>query len=582
MSIQAAHKVRMNLDALSYAHRVWESFNTPVSLSCHLLAVYGEYEQLVRKVVDASHYVRPSDFFADYQSVKLLSKYPYLDTKIDTEQAARDAFRLAEDQCRRTNVRWRMRENGVLFEPHVERVISLAQRKISLILSDVPTFENLDFGFGPGAAFGVRGETSVFNKVTADLECTYVFADKLAEFLGEFPGWIPEGTASVRLVPGSQLAFVPKDAKTDRPICIEPLLNGLYQKGVGSHIRDRLQRFGIKLRDQGVNQKLASVAHLNGLATVDFSSASDTISYRIVMDLLPFDWFEFLDVARCPNYLDGTWKTFQKFSSMGNAYTFELETLIFYALACACCEELGVSFRTGENLSVYGDDVILPRSAFDLFSEVTVACGFSLNDAKSFTDGVFFESCGHDYFQGTFVRPFLLKKRINTLLPAFYAANTLKRMAERLPSEDVFSCTPGSPAGTRSSIHGRLMDVHDWVVRRIPARFRVLGPEGYGDGHLLATLDEAVTHRQSRVSRHPCWDGWWYMSYKEEALLITLDSYPSAYALYFTMRQNSNSLFGDAITLRNGDGYTVRGRTKVSRKRSFCHSEWLGSSRRVT
>lgn len=579
MSIQVARRLRMKLDALSYAQRVWEAMDTATSLSCYILARNGEMSQLVRKSVRALDYLDPFDFYRDYQSVKLLSKYPFLETGIDTEEVARLKFKESEDACLRTNVRWRMRENnGWLFNPRVERVITLAQRKISSILGDVPSLEQVDFGFGPGAAYGVRKETSVFNKVSAPLECTYVFADKAPEFLSEFPGWIPPGTATINLVQGNQLAFVPKDAKTDRPICIEPLLNGMYQKGFGSYIRDRLRKFGINLRDQGVNQKLASTAHIDGLATVDFSSASDTISYRIVLDLLPWDWFEALDVARSPCYEDGKeWKTFQKFSSMGNAYTFELETLIFYALACACCEEQGVNFETGRNLSVYGDDVIIPRSVYDLFSEVGVACGFAINHEKSFHEGPFYESCGHDYFNGTFVRPFLLKKRINTLLPAFYAANTLKRLASRLEKARIESMGCLLFKRRLAAYHDvarRLGEIHRWVVCRIPDRLRVLGPEGYGDGHLVSALDAAVTSPVSKVSRHSSWDGWWYQSYADVAVVISLDSYPAAYALYFTMRRKSNSLFGEPITLRNGDGYTVRGHTVLQRSRQFCHSEW--------
>lgn len=583
MSIQAAHKLRMKLDALAYAARVFEALDSPISLSCALLIKHKEYRQLAEKRIDPRDYLDPFTFFLDYQSVKLLSKYPFMDTGINTEEVARKKFYETEESCRRTNHRWRLRSDGHHFSAQLERVISRAQSKIASILGDVPSFEQLDFAFGPGAAYGVRKETSVFNKVSAALECTYVFADYLPEFLGEFPGWISSDSAEVRLIPGSQLAFVPKDARTDRPICIEPLLNGLYQKGIGSYIGDRLRKFGIDLGNQGVNQKLASVAGCSGLSTIDFTSASDTISYSTVMNLLPWDWFCLLEAGRCPRFEDsGTWKSFQKFSSMGNAYTFELETLIFYALACASAEELGVPFKTGQTLSVYGDDVIIPEAVYDLFSEVTVACGFAINHEKSFRKGVFFESCGHDYFLGTFVRPFLLKQRINTLLPAFYGSNILRRICDRLPSGKASRKYPWSSdqEDSRQAVARRLDGVRSWVIGHIPAPYRCMGPEGYGDGHIIAPLDEAMTSRPSRVSRHSSWDGWHFQSYSEVASLVSLDSYPSAYALYFTMRRNSNSLFGAPITLRNGDGYTVRGRSKLRRLRLFCHSEWMTSERR--
>lgn len=564
---------RSRLDALTYAHKIFEALDTPISLGCHLRLKYGEYRQLVELSIKPQDYVDPRRFFLDYQSVKLLSKYPYLDTGIDTKQVALGKFDDAEDLCRRTNTRFRMRDDGYLFDNRVERVLSNASRKISRILGRVPTLAEMDFSFGPGAAYGVRGETSVYNKVSSALECTYVFAGKLQEFLEEFPGWFPEGIHEVALLPGSQLAFVAKDAKTDRPICIEPLLNGLYQKGVGTWIRKRLKSFGINLDDQGINRKLVSQALELNLATIDFASASDTIAYRLVMDLLPWEWFEFLDVARCPSYEhEGAWKTFQKFSSMGNAYTFELETLIFYALACACCEDLGIEYQTGVNLSVYGDDVIIPRDAYSLFSEASECCGFAINQSKSFREGVFFESCGHDYFDGEFVRPYLIKKRLNKLLPAFYAANTVKRLQRRVPKGPV-SATRNSVAVDQALDH-RLRDVHAWCVRGIPKTLRVLGPEGYGDGHLISEFDE------SRPSRHPCWDGWWFRSYTERPVTVEKQEWPMAYALYFTRLPGvvpltrSPALEKISNAVDNGKGYTVRGRTRLQRTQVFCHGEW--------
>lgn len=570
MSIQAASKVRMNLDALTYAQDLWESLDTPISLSCSIISRYKEYDQLIRKSIDPLDYQDEISFFKDYQSVKLLSKYPYLETGIDTKKVAYEKFISAEDQCRRTNVRWRLRENGYHFDNRVESVISRAQRKISLILSDVPTYDRLDFAFGPGAAYGVRGETSVFNKVTCALECTYALADYLPEFLGEFPGWITQASEEVRLIPGNQLAFVPKDAKTDRPICIEPLLNGLYQKGFGSWIRRRLLSFGIDLRDQSTNQKLAQRAFSEALSTIDFASASDTIAYRVVLDLLPFPWFEALDCARSPNFeFEGKWTSFQKFTSMGNAYTFELETLIFYAIACACCEELGIEYRTGENLSVYGDDVIIPNSAYDLFSEVTIACGFTINHEKSFREGPFFESCGCDYFLGTPVRPYLLKKRINTLLPSFYAANTIQRIRRRLLQ---IAHKQGEAEGPSMVTDMRLKDTYHRIVSKIPSHLRVLGPEGYGDGHLICSLDSAMTSKH--VSRHAFFDAWRFLSYAEVSIRVKLPSYPSAYALYFTMQRVNFSFTEIPSPPSNGEGYTVRGRTRIQRQKQFCPSIW--------
>lgn len=568
-------QVHTRLNVHSYASRFWEAIDTPLSLSCWLLAKHGEWRQLVEKSINPADYRDPRGFFLDYQAVKLCSKYPYLETGIDRELVAKKKFLEAEIKCRLTNSS--IRDGSYVRNERVGRVIFTAQRKIASILGDVPSLSELDFSFGPGASYGVRKDTSVYRKLQAAFECTPAFAGTVSSFFEEFPGWIPEGIQDVSLIPGSQLTVVPKNAKTDRTICIEPLLNGLYQKGVGSYLKRRLLRHGVDLSDQSVNQKLAGEAIEKSLATVDFASASDTIAYNLVLELLPIDWFEFLNVARSARYeADGVWYDFHKFTSMGNAYTFELETLIFYALATACCVEMGIPYSTQENLSVYGDDVIIPRGAFDLFQEVAEACGFAINTEKSFTQGQFFESCGHDFFEGHFVRPFQLSSKLNTLSAAFYAANIIKRFFQRLRA------VPQGRSGVCLDDHhkNRFIDFHDWVVGCIHPRNRAVGPEGYGDGHLIGA--QSPNHY-----RHPSWDGWWFRTLVDRPRAVKLGDVPIAYANYFTRSQLREELKRQAETsglpfklveqlpsLDSGESYSVRGAVRPTWVKIFCHFIW--------
>lgn len=575
--------VRCRVSALDLAPGVWEALNTPVSLSCYLLLKYKEYRQLAEKKVRAQDYQSASSFFSDYQSVKLLAKFPGLKTGIDTEAVAKRKFLEAEIQCMKTNSRLRDWSMGsITFEPHVDRILSSAKRKIARILGTVPTLSEMDFRFGPGATFGVRGETSPYNKIIADLECTDALVDKLQEFLEEFPGWIEPGVHDVKVMPGSQLAFVPKDATTDRPICIEPLLNGLMQKGIGTWVRKCLKRTGIDLDDQTTNQKLASFAEERRLATVDFASASDTISYRTVLELLPIDWVLLLDSCRSSAFWDGQhWVNFHKFSSMGNAYTFELETLIFYAVAKATCDELDISTTIREDISVYGDDVIIPSEAFHLFQEVSEVLGFTINSGKSFKEGTFYESCGHDYFNGKFVRPFLWKRDFNKLTSAFYAANTIRRIGKL---RNTLLSKEGCDVAFRS--------VYNRCVAGIPSRLRRKGPEGFGDGHLISDFDDACPP----LARDG-WCGYVFDSFQECAILNSPEGrtgWPAAYALYSAMSasqswdrtlpptDNVRELAIWALQLRLPEpihaskGYTVRGRTKIKKARTFCPSgRWI-------
>lgn len=517
------------------------SIDTPRSLCCYLLSKYSEWQQYLDLDCDAGRYLDPHSYFRDAQITSFLSKYPSLPgLQIDRRGRAYKKFLEAENQCELTNNRFREFWETGLISPSVGAVLHIAQRKISSILGPVPSLESLDFRFGPGASFGVRGDTSVYKKLSSGLEASASMLNVLPQFLMEFPGWLePETMADITIVRGSELTFVPKNAKVDRPICIEPLLNGLYQKGVGSYIRKRLKSANCDIRSQSRNQDLASIAHIKGLATIDLSSASDTISYNLVQDLLPCEWFDFLECARCGRYsLEGKWFNFHKFSSMGNAYTFELETLLFLALSRATCDFLHLST---DDVNAYGDDIVIPRAAASLLQEVLSWCGFTMNTEKSFIDGQFFESCGHDYFFGCDVRPFYLKTRLKTTLDLYYAANTVSRIASKLYRLN--SSKTGTLGRCRS-----LRDTYFRIVDSIPRGLRLLGPEGYGDGHLISDFDHA---RPSRARRG--WDGWRYRTRVEQSILSKQREWPKAYSLYYA-----------GLEAKASSGYARRGRTRIA------------------
>ena len=592
------------LNAIDVASKICEALNTPVALKIYLCIKHGEFEQVARAGVDPANYMDDklpflglhwpgiATFMADYQAVSILAKYEMLPTGIDTEKVAMKKFIESELACKDTNDR--IRCSSHVENPRVSSVLHRAQRKIASILGDVPTYAELKFKFGPGANYGIKSDTSQYAKLNHGLECTHALIDTLPEFLGEFPGWFPsQDHATVRLAPGSRLTFVPKNAKTDRPICIEPCLNTLFQKGVGSYIRSRLARWGVNLRDQTLNQVLAKNALARDLATVDFASASDTISYLLVYDLLPPDWATFLDQARSPNYeIEGGIYSFQKFSSMGNAYTFELESLIFFALAISCCEELEIPWACGldGNLAVYGDDVVIPSSAFALFSECAVSCGFSINTEKTYSSGIFYESCGKDYFNGTDVRPLFIKKdpAVRRELGVYYVANQIKRWTERFSS--------ASDSDVIDARIPALLNAYWYVVDHIAETSRLYGPEGFGDGHLV--IDAADVYEP-----HPDgWDGYIFYSRVTMPELITpvltdeqIPEWPMHYALY-------TSAYGDAQDDKDHDsvkrheydvdwdllrahgispqfslGYHVRGRNRVKKAALYASRKALSS-----
>jgi hypothetical protein len=148
------------------------------------------------------------------------------------------------------------------------------------------------------------------------------------------------------------------------------------------------------------------------------------VSIELVRLLLPTRWFEELSALRSTHTLvSKRWYKLEKFSSMGNGYTFELETLIFAAIMVVLLRENGHQGILGHDVFVFGDDIIIPDSLVREATAVLRFCGFSLNKEKTFSGSVKFrESCGGDFFEGVDVRPFYIKELLNDpwkLLPDY-------------------------------------------------------------------------------------------------------------------------------------------------------------------
>lgn len=134
----------------------------------------------------------------------------------------------------------------------------------------------------------------------------------------------------------SNVTTVPKTNQIDRVIAVEPTANGFLQQGVKHCLEKRLLKVGIDLSMQPfLNQALARRGSLgHGLATIDLSNASDSISLRLLEKILPPDWFEYVSFVSNPSMrIDGATFTSENVPlTMGNAITFPLQTLIFLAI----------------------------------------------------------------------------------------------------------------------------------------------------------------------------------------------------------------------------------------------------------
>jgi len=404
-----------------------------------------------------------SDAILIRQVLAFYQKREDLDIGIDKEAAAYGTFLAAESHCLETNAVFRAHSYGRFqFRPRVERILHGASRKITNVLGDVPSLESLRLRFGPGATTQVQKKNaSQRRKLGKPFCCSEDLVPIVQSLLEEVPAWIGfDADSDAKIVPveihQGKIVFVPKNAKTYRAVGPEPMLNGMLQLGIGSYIAERLKRFGVDITDQSRNQQLAKIGSVTGsLATLDLSSASDMISREFVSHVLPVDWFILLDRARTSTVeLGGESIKLQKFCTMGNGFTFPLETLLFWALATTCAEEVGVGVR---DVSVYGDDIIVPVQAYDLLVEVLEAVGFVVNKDKSFSTGPFRESCGADYLSGIDIRPAYLKKQISGV-EAFTLHNHFVRN--------------GFP------------ELASIVLSYVSEGLRLFGPCAYGDGHL--------------------------------------------------------------------------------------------------
>jgi hypothetical protein len=486
---------------LSVSSKIFEAVDTPRSLAAHLLLQNGEYAQLVNLEIDPNNYSSAHAFADDYLVSKFLSKFPdFSHEDLDPKKRALESFFKFEEACRLTNQKFKALElDPSLWDPSMLAIFRLARRKISSVLK-TPDLERISssFGWGPGATTAVSGShTSAYVKFKTRLDVTSNSLVMGHCCVNSTPAWVncqlqtdefPSARVSLTreafsIVRGNEIVFVPKNAKTDRIIAKEPHVNSYLQKGFGSEIRRLLRvHADVDLKDQTYNQRLAKRGSLYGdLATIDLQGASDTISQELVRYLLPASWHALLDQIRSKQGFlreQKTWIYYHKFSSMGNACTFELESLIFWAL-CKSCLEINGGEQT---VNVYGDDIVVPTEHYGSVVKVLEFAGFSVNLQKSFSSGRFRESCGKDYFDGTDVRPIFLKETISNVESLFKLANSIRRYAHRRNSH----------YGCDHRLHAAWLHVAD----RIPKPFRNLTiPEGFGDSGLLSNFDEACPTR---------------------------------------------------------------------------------------
>ena len=503
--------------------------------------------------------------------LSFLKKFPFGKVAgLDPEAKARTSVFRAEKLCRLTNQRllW-FRSKGYRHKLRwhgLHSIFHAARLMISNWLGPLDLNTIYDFTrHGPGGALGATGResTSYFKyganpytvtaralpyaeaAILADPQWRrYCFDESLT--IGDpvpTPAVARESVLSrLKVTNYNKVTFVPKTAQTHRAIAIEPLMNIFLQLGVGDFLTSILRSRGLNLRSQKINQDLARMGSAWTSdpslcpVTLDLSMASDTLSYELVRELLPEEWFNFLDDIRSPFGLldNGQELHWAKFSSMGNGFTFQLESLIFFALTLSVARHLGYS---RQNIAVYGDDIICPAGMALRLIDVLAYSGFSINVEKSCLFGPFRESCGSDWFEGRYVRPFFLKRRIQNAQDLVFIINSFGGL--------LHLCFTTSSSPIRSDFRR----IRRFALSRSPSTVvnNLLGPQVADlEGHIHAPWD------LSQNSRFVLWDRdvqtWSYVSATSQPVLT--DGQIGSLYLQFRERRGS----GLSERIRN-DGY---------------------------
>lgn len=397
--------------------RYFEGLGDSRALSLAILLRHGEWDAIATMRCDPKSYLTAKAYARAAASTAFLRKCSDLPTTIDREANALAKWKDGEVRCYKSNLRLasllpehRASEDS---DSRLCEFFDRVRKRVSGWIGDRPrVLTNLKFG--PGSTYSDRGiYTTIPDKMSSVPTLTHSTMYFLPQWLETAWGrHCADQGVFPQFVRGNRFALAPKDAETHRAIAIEPSVNVVYQLGLGAELRQGLRLAGVDLNNaQLVHRKVAAAASFTNLdATLDAVNASDTLCYNLVKLCMPTLWFEQLKMLRSPfTELDGKWVKLEKFSSMGNGFTFELETIIFAALCCEALASVGLPSRLGKDVYVYGDDMIVPRDGVREVTAVLAYSGIQLNLKKSFSDGPFRESCGGDYFAGKPVRPFSLK-----------------------------------------------------------------------------------------------------------------------------------------------------------------------------
>jgi hypothetical protein len=226
----------------------------------------------------------------------------------------------------------------------------------------------------------------------------------------------------------AKLIAVPKDSRGPRLICVHPAEAIWIQQGLRLELERVISRprtsYGpwphghIHFDDQSVNGKIALLSSKSlRYATLDMKEASDRISEPLVQILFG-RFYKYFGSCRAQKFripqlglLRDLTGDIYSYAPMGNATTFPVQSLVFWAICVSSLQRQG--FHQPGAVFVFGDDIIIPSKCAEAVIDDLESFGLLVNRSKTYWRGAFRESCGIDAFKGVDVSPVRWKTTID-------------------------------------------------------------------------------------------------------------------------------------------------------------------------
>lgn len=311
--------------------------------------------------------------------------------------------------------------------------LDICQKVFDILSTTLGDFNPLEWRpkHGPGAVADLKAREYKYHfpAWSSRLETVFPYADLAFANHGMWADSLSDEIEDCGNTP-SRLITVPKTQKGPRLIAAEPVAHQWCQQIIWNYMDERVSNSWIgkfvRFRDQTFNQEGARLASSSQDSwTVDLSAASDRVTTRLVERLFRANQplLNALHASRTrivhqeidkntPSMIE-----LRKFSTMGSACTFPVETVAFLSIAIAACLYRQDKKATLKNIlaltgriRIFGDDCIIPSYAGEDFENLLCYFDFKVNQSKTHRNGKFRESCGLEAYDGVDVTPAYLLK----------------------------------------------------------------------------------------------------------------------------------------------------------------------------